>query len=108
MGTYYATVIKEIFNSTFGMFGLSTKSSLVLGLAIILGVWVSRKGPSQRDYWEKLPRFNDVLPNFKTPQPMDQSLLFKTANEIVDPILAQPSGKIPKWLKGKLVYLYLL
>ena len=83
------------------MFGLGSKSTLVLGLAIILGVWLSRKSPKERDYWKKLPRFNDVLPNFDTPQPIEQSMLFKTAEEIVDPLLAQSSGKIPKWLKGK-------
>ena len=83
------------------MFGLGTKSSLVLGLAVILGVWISKKGPAQREYWNKVPRFNDVVPNFKTPQPTEQSILFQSGDEIVDPILAKSTGKIPKWLKGK-------
>ena len=82
------------------MFGLGTKSSLVLGLTVILGVWVSKKTPVQREYLNKLPRFEDVLPNFITPQPVEQSILFQSADEIVDPILAKSTGKIPKWLKG--------
>ena len=60
-----------------------------------------RKGPQERDYWQKVPRFENVLPNFETPQPVEQSILYKTAEEIVDPVLAQSSGKIPNWLKGK-------
>ena len=48
-----------------------------------------------------MPRFENVLPNFETPQPVEQSILYKTAEEIVDPVLAQSSGKIPNWLKGK-------
>ena len=69
--------------------------------AVLLGVWVSRKGTKERDYWQKVPRFENVLPNFETPQAVEQSILYKTAEEIVDPVLAQSSGKIPNWLKGK-------
>ena len=35
--------------------------------------------------------------------PREQSILFKTVNEITTPVPAKASGKIPSWLKGTLL-----
>ena len=35
--------------------------------------------------------------------PREQSILFKTVDEITTPVLAKASGKIPSWLKGTLL-----
>ena len=85
------------------MLGLGKKSILFLVLAIILGVWISKRNVTKREYWEKLPRFDDVNVDFDTPHPMDQSILYKSVEEIVDPIAGKKSGKIPEWLKGTLL-----
>ena len=48
-------------------------------------------------------RFEKIKIDFDTPQPREQSLIFKTANEISKPIIGEPTGKIPDWLKGTLL-----
>ena len=35
--------------------------------------------------------------------PREQSILFKTVNEITAPVPAKASGKVPSWLKGTLL-----
>jgi hypothetical protein len=34
------------------------------------------------------------------PNPREQSILYQSVEEIVNPIQAEPSGKIPTWLRG--------
>ena len=53
------------------MLGLGTKSYLVLFLAVILGIWSSRKNSIHRDYWQKLPRFTEINVDFDPPKPVE-------------------------------------
>ena len=85
------------------MLGLGTKSYIVLFLAVILGIWSSRKNPIHRDYWQKLPRFTEINVDFDPPKPVDQSILYRTGKEIKEPMPAEASGQIPEWLKGTLL-----
>ena len=85
------------------MLGLGKKSSALLAWALIIGIWASRKTEIHPDYWEKIPRFAKIHIEFDTPQPREQSVIFQTAKEIIEPIEAKPSGEIPHWLKGTLL-----
>ena len=83
------------------MLGLGKKSVFVLVIAIALGYrYTSSKHKSYRD---NLNKWTDPSVKFLTPNPIDQSMLYRTASEIVDPIAAEPTGKIPKWLSGTLL-----
>ena len=75
---------------------------MIFILTIFFGIWISNWNQKllMRDYWEKIPRFNESVVDFDIPNPREQRILFKTVNEIVSPVPAKVSGKIPDWLKG--------
>ena len=82
---------------------LGTKSCMILSLDVILGIWISRNGQPNRDYWQKLPRFTEVEIDFDTPNTVYLSNLYKSAKEIIEPMSAESHGRIPSWLKGTLL-----
>jgi hypothetical protein len=92
----------------------SVKSCLVLSLAITLCVWDTKwQVKAKPDYWHLLPRFVEANVSRNMPNPREQSILYQSVDEIITPIQAEPSGKIPTWLRGEnltkhLVITYLL
>ena len=102
------------------MLGLGAKHWVFLALALALGYRYSSRRTTS--YWDTVERWSEEEVDFLTPQPMDQSMLFKTVEEIPTPIqvragtgagagegvkatpLQVPAqGKVPAWLAGSLV-----
>ena len=83
------------------MFG--TKSCLALILSIILALWITKQNGPKREYLETLSKFEEIKIELVNPEPIDQSILYKSAEEIIDPVVGQKSGKIPEWLTGSLL-----
>jgi len=83
-------------------FGLGKKAVLVLVIAIALGYRYNRSIKLE-SYRDNLRKWADPKVNFKIPYPIDQSMLYRTASEIIDPIASEPSGTIPEWLSGTLL-----
>merc|ERR1711892_491501 len=77
------------------------KSVFILVAAIALGY--RYYGSKAKTYRDNLSTWTDPKVNFIDPNPMDQSVLYKTAGEIVDPIAAKSVGDIPAWLSGTLL-----
>ena len=85
------------------MLDIFTKKSIsIFTLTVFFAIWVSKwnQNEKMRDYWDKIPRFNESVVDFDIPNPRDQRMLFETVNEIVSPVPTKVSGKIPDWLKG--------
>ena len=83
------------------MFG--AKSCLALILSIILGLWITKQNGPKREYLETLSKFEEIKIELVNPEPIDQSILYKSAQEIIDPVIGEKSGKIPEWLTGSLL-----
>ena len=81
------------------------KPFFILTFIIFLAIWASKWNEQipQRDYWNKVPRFIETNVDFHTPNPRDQSVLFKTVSEIISPMPAKVTGKVPDWLEGTLL-----
>eukprot|EP00091_Calanus_sinicus_P012415 TRINITY_DN2800_c0_g1_i3.p1 TRINITY_DN2800_c0_g1~~TRINITY_DN2800_c0_g1_i3.p1 ORF type:complete len:414 (-),score=43.25 TRINITY_DN2800_c0_g1_i3:647-1888(-) len=83
------------------MLGLGKKSVLVLVVAVALGY--RYYGGKPKSYRDNLSKYQDPQVNFIQPNPMDQSMLYRTASEILDPIAAIRKGEVPEWLSGTLL-----
>ena len=83
------------------MIKFPSKSAVVLLVAMVLGYRYTAS--DTKSYRDNLNTWRDPSINFLTPQPMDQSMLYKTVSEIVDPVPAQIVGEIPAWLSGTLL-----
>jgi len=77
----------------------------VLALALFLGYrYTNTKGGSGgKVYRHNLAKWTDPKVNFDQPSPIDQSLLYKTVEEIVEPLSAKLHGSVPDWLSGTLL-----
>ena len=82
------------------MFGKKTCLAFLIGIAAI-GYKAINKQESYRD---NLSRWKEPSVPFRTPNPTDQSMLFKTVSEIPDPLeVSNGAEAIPDWLTGTLL-----
>ena len=82
------------------MIGRKTCVALLVGIAAI-GYRNINKGKTYRN---NLKTWKEPDVQFKTPTPMDQSMLYKTVPEITDPLEVQAGADtIPNWLTGTLL-----
>ena len=76
-----------------------------MALAFIVAMWPSKKDQDHQPYLKsgQLKKFKEIpIKPFEIPYPLEQSHIFKTVEEVKQPISAQnSSGNIPHWLKGK-------
>ena len=82
------------------MIGRKACVALLVGIAAI-GYRYTNK---EETYRNNLSRWKEPDVQFKTPNPIDQSMLYKTVNEISDPLEVKEGAEaIPEWLTGTLL-----
>ena len=82
------------------MIGRKTCIALLVVISAI-GLRITNKGATYRD---NLSTWKEPVVQFKTPDPIDQSMLYKTATEITDPLeFKDGADTIPNWLTGTLL-----
>ena len=82
------------------MIGKKTCLAFLVGIAAI----GYRYTNTEASYRDNLRRWREPNIPFKTPNPIEQSMLFKTVSEIPDPLeVREGAGGIPAWLTGTLL-----
>ena len=82
------------------MIGKKTFLAFLIGIAAIWYRYTNKK----ESYQDNLSKWREPSVSFNTPNPFDQSMLYKTVPEIHDPLeVGEGADAIPKWLTGTLL-----
>ena len=82
------------------MIGKKTYIALLVGI-VAIGY---RRINKEKTYRNNLSTWKEPDVKFKTPNPIDQAMLYKTVNEITDPQeVLEGADTIPTWLTGTLL-----
>ena len=82
------------------MIGKKTSVAFLIGIAAV----AYRFTYKERSYRDNLRTWMEPAVKFRTPNPFDQSILFKTADEVKEPQeVKSEADTIPKWLTGTLL-----
>ena len=73
-------------------------------MRICLIVFVATLDRKEKSYRDNLQLWEEPILSFLKPMPKDQSMLYKTVEEVVDPVeVIDKTTRIPKWLTGTLL-----
>lgn len=78
-----------------------TKHLVLLAVAVGLGYRYSRQ-PTPT-YWDSVERWQEEDVAFLTPVPVEQAVLYRTAEEVIQPLQVPAQGEVPSWLAGTLI-----
>ena len=75
-----------------------------IAFLVVIGAIGYRYINKERTYRHNLRTWKEPIVEFKTPNPIDQSMLYKTVSEIIDPLeVKAEADTIPDWLTGSLL-----
>ena len=82
------------------MIGKKTSVAFLIGIAAVAYKFTYK----EKSYRDNLRTWMEPAVKFRTPNPFDQSILFKTADEVKEPQeVKSEADTIPKWLTGTLL-----